>query len=431
MNYEESIEWLNTIPLSFDRNNKNYEFKLDGIKAFLSHLDNPHSKLKIIHVGGTNGKGSTCSIISSILQESGYKIGAFTSPHIKDYRERIRIGKNFIEKDFILEFIRTNNLKIEELGLTYFEISFAMAIDYFATKKVDYTILEVGLGGRLDATNIVKPIISVITNIGHDHKKFLGNTLEKIAVEKAGIIKQNVPVVIGEKRNQLKKIFLKIAKEKSTSINFPKLYYNYKSDLIGPYQSKNISVALCVIKQLELEINQKHINLGLLRIKQNTKLFGRWEIIKKNPLLIFDAAHNIDALKETLNSLKPGSKIVFGTLDKIDQLNCLDLFPKNYHYYLCSPNVNRAMGVDILKDQIKCLEIFPKTMFYYFCPVNSPRTASVLKLCNKAKKIDLKYFCFESVESALKTAYKDSKKNENILVTGSTFLFKNIIKLKL
>ncbi len=399
MNYEESIEWLNTIPISFDRNNKNYEFKLDGIKAFLSHLDNPHSKLKIIHVGGTNGKGSTCSIISSILQESGYKIGAFTSPHIKDYRERIRIGKNFIEKYFILQFIKDNRLKIETLGLTYFEISFAMAVDYFATKKADYALVEVGLGGRLDATNIVKPIISVITNIGYDHKKFLGNTLEKIALEKAGIIKQNVPVVIGEKRNQLKKIFLKIAKEKSTSIYFPKLYHNYKSDLIGPYQSKNISVALSVIKQLELEINQKHINSGLLRIKQNTKLFGRWEIIKKNPLLIFDAAHNIDALKETLNSLKPGSKIVFGTLDK--------------------------------KDQIKCLEIFPKTMFYYFCPVNSPRTASVLKLCNKAKKIDLKYFCFESVESALKTAYKDSKKNENILVTGSTFLFENIIKLKL
>lgn len=399
MNYEESIEWLNTIPLSFDRNNKNYEFKLDGIESFLSHLDNPHSKLKIIHVGGTNGKGSSCSIISSILQESGYKIGAFTSPHIKDYRERIRIGKNFIEKHFILQFIKDNRLKIETLGLTYFEISFAMAVDYFATKKVDYALVEVGLGGRLDATNIVKPIISVITNIGYDHKKFLGNTLEKIAFEKAGIIKQNVPVVIGEKRNQLKKIFLKIAKEKSTSINFPKLYHNYKSDLIGPYQSKNISVALSVIKQLELEINQKHINSGLLRIKQNTKLFGRWEIIKKNPLLIFDAAHNIDALKETLNSLKPGSKIVFGTLDK--------------------------------KDQIKCLEIFPKSMFYYFCPVNSPRTASVLKLCNKAKKIDLKYFCFESVESALKTAYKDSKKNDNILVTGSTFLFENIIKLKL
>ncbi len=399
MNYEESIEWLNTIPISFDRDNKNYEFKLDGISTFLSYLDNPHSKLKIIHVGGTNGKGSTCSIISSILQESGYKIGAFTSPHIKDYRERIRIGKNFIEKHFVLQFIKDNRLKIETLGLTYFEISFAMAVYYFATKKVDYALVEVGLGGRLDATNVVDPVISVITNIGYDHKKFLGNTLEKIAFEKAGIIKQNVPVVIGEKRNLLKKIFLKIAKEKSTSINFPKLYHNYKSDLIGPYQSKNISVALCVIKQLDLEINQKHINSGLLRIKQNTKLFGRWEIIKKNPLLIFDAAHNIDALKETLNSLKPGSKIVFGTLDK--------------------------------KDQIKCLEIFPKSMFYYFCPVNSPRTASVLKLCNKAKKIDLKYFCFESVESALKTAYKDSKKNENILVTGSTFLFENIIKLKL
>ena len=399
MNYKESIEWLNTIPLSFDRDNKNYEFKLDGIKDFLSYLDNPHSKLKIIHIGGTNGKGSTCSIISSILQESGFKIGAFTSPHIKDFKERIRLGKIFIEKDFIVEFIKQNRDKIEKLNLTYFEISFAMSMDYFATTKVDFAIVEVGLGGRLDATNIVKPIISIITNIGHDHKNFLGDTIEKIAVEKAGIIKQNIPVIIGEKRNHLKKIFLKIAKEKSTSIIFPKFYKNYKTDLVGPHQFKNISVALAVIKQLELAINQKHINSGLLKIKQNTKLFGRWQIIKKNPQVIFDVAHNIDALKETLHFLKPGSKVVFGTLEK--------------------------------KDQIKCLEIFPKTMFYYFCPVNSPRTVSVLKLSNKAKKMNLKYFCFDSVESALKIALKNSKKNENILVTGSTFLFENIINLKL
>ena len=399
MNYEESIEWLNTIPLSFDRNNKNYEFKLDGIKAFLSHLDNPHSKLKIIHVGGTNGKGSTSSIISSILQESGYKIGAFTSPHIKDYRERIRIGKNFIEKYFILQFIKDNRLKIETLGLTYFEISFAMAVDYFAIKKVDYAILEVGLGGRLDATNVVDPLISVITNIGYDHKEFLGDTLEEITMEKAGIIKYNKPVVVGEEKEKLQDLLKIQANKKSASIYFSRTYKEYKSDISGPFIQKNISLALKVLDILNLGIEKNDVINGILNIKENTKIYGRWELIRKKPKIIFDVGHNIDALKETLHFLIPGSKVVFGTLEK--------------------------------KDQIKCLEIFPKTMFYYFCPVDSPRSVSVLKLSNKAKEMNLKYFCFGSVESALKTALKNSKKNENILVTGSTFLFEKIINLKL
>ena len=195
MNYEESIEWLNTIPLSFDRENKNYEFKLDGIKAFLSHLNNPQSNLKIIHVGGTNGKGSTCSVISSVLQESGFKIGAFTSPHIKDFRERIRIGKDFIDRDFVTEFIKNNRSNFERMGLTYFEISFAMAADYFSRNMLDYAIFEVGLGGRLDATNVLEPLVSVITNIGYDHKEFLGNSLEEIAMEKAGIIKHTISLL--------------------------------------------------------------------------------------------------------------------------------------------------------------------------------------------------------------------------------------------
>ena len=299
MNYEESTEWLNTIPLSFDRNNKNYEFKLDGIKDFLSHLDNPHSKLKIIHVGGTNGKGSTCCIISSILQESGYKIGAFTSPHIKDYRERIRIGKNFIEKDFMLEFIRNNSLKIEELDLTYFEISFAMAVDYFATNKVDYAILEVGLGGRLDATNVVEPVISVITNIGYDHKEFLGNSLEEIALEKAGIIKYNVPVVVGEEKEKLQHLIKVEANKKSASIYFSRLNKEYKSDMSGPFIQKNISLALKAINILKLGIAKKDIQKGILNIKENTKIYGRWDLVRKKPKIVFDAGHNISCLLYT------------------------------------------------------------------------------------------------------------------------------------
>ena len=220
MNYEESIEWLNTIPLSFDRKNKSYEFKLDGIKAFLSHLKNPQSNLKIIHVGGTNGKGSTCSVISSVLQESGFKIGAFTSPHIKDFRERIRIGKDFIDRDFVIEFIMNNRSDIERMGLTYFEISFAMAVDYFSKNMLDYAIFEVGLGGRLDATNVLEPVISVITNIGYDHKKFLGNNLLEIAKEKAGIIKSGVDILIGESSIELNQVFETKAKELNSNIYY-------------------------------------------------------------------------------------------------------------------------------------------------------------------------------------------------------------------
>ena len=394
MNYEESIEWLNTIPLSFDRNNKNYEFKLDGIKAFLSHLDNPHSQLKIIHVGGTNGKGSTCSIISSILQESGYKIGAFTSPHIKDYRERIRIGKNFIEKDFILEFIRTNNLKIEELGLTYFEISFAMAVDYFATKKVDYTILEVGLGGRLDATNVVDPVISVITNIGYDHKEFLGNSLEEIAIEKAGIIKYKVPVVVGEKKEKLQDLIKIEANKKSASIYFSRLNKEYKSDMSGPFIQKNISLALKALDILNLGIKENDILNGILNIKKNTKIYSRWEFISKKPKIIFDSGHNISALKISLSELKNSSKVVFGTLEKKDQIDIIKILPINFRYY--------------------------------FCPVKSHRSMSIYKIDNEAKKIGLKYSLFKNINDALNTAIEDSDENDTILVTGSTFLFSDL-----
>ena len=394
MNYEESTEWLNTIPLSFDRNNKNYEFKLDGIKAFLSHLDNPHSKLKIIHVGGTNGKGSTCSIISSILQESGYKIGAFTSPHIKDYRERIRIGKNFIEKHFVLQFIKDNRLKIETLGLTYFEISFAMAVYYFATKKVDYALVEVGLGGRLDATNVVDPVISVITNIGYDHKEFLGNSLEEIAIEKAGIIKYNVPVVVGEKKEKLQDLIKIEANKKSASIYFSRLNKEYKSDMSGPFIQKNISLALKALDILNLGIKENDILNGILNIKKNTKIYSRWEFISKKPKIIFDSGHNISALKISLSELKNSSKVVFGTLEKKDQIDIIKILPTNFRYY--------------------------------FCPVKSDRSMSVYKIDNEASKMGLKYTIHENINDALNIAIKDSDENDTVLVTGSTFLFSDL-----
>ena len=394
MNYEESIEWLNTIPLSFDRENKNYEFKLEGINTFLSHLNNPHLKLKIIHVGGTNGKGSTCSIISSVLQVSGYKIGAFTSPHIKDFRERIRIGKEFIDKEFVVEFIKNNSLKIQKLGLTFFEISFAMAVEYFSKNMVDYVILEVGLGGRLDATNVVVPVISAITNIGYDHKEFLGNSLDEIATEKAGIIKYNIPIVIGEKNEKLRDLFDIEARKKSAPIYFSKISKEYTTDLSGPFVQKNISLAIKVIDVLKLGIDKHYIQKGILSIRENTKIYCRWELVGKKPKIIFDAGHNISALSISISNLEKSSKVVFGTLEK--------------------------------KDQNNIFEIFPTSFRYYFCPVPSKRSMSMDKIENEVLKRGLKYSFHDNVSNALSAALKDSNESDTILVTGSTFLFSDL-----
>ena len=394
MNYEESIEWLNTIPLSFDRENKNYEFKLEGIKTFLSHLNNPHLKLKIIHVGGTNGKGSTCSIISSVLQVSGYKIGAFTSPHIKDFRERIRIGKEFIDKEFVVEFIKNNSFKIQKLGLTFFEISFAMAVDYFSKNLVDYAILEVGLGGRLDATNVVVPVISAITNIGYDHKEFLGNSLEEIATEKAGIIKYNIPIVIGEKNEKLRDLFDIEARKKSAPIYFSKISKEYTTDLSGPFVQKNISLAIKVIDVLKLGIDKHYIQKGILSIRENTKIYCRWELVGKKPKIIFDAGHNISALSISISNLEKSSKVVFGTLEK--------------------------------KNQTDIFKILPVSLDYYFCPVKSERSMPLNKIKNEATRKGLQFSVHDNVNLALSAAVKDSKENDTILVTGSTFLFSDL-----
>ena len=399
MNYKETIDWLEKIPTSFDSNYNNYELKLNSIKSFLDFLENPQDNLKIIHVGGTNGKGSTCHIISSILQEHGFSTGIFSSPHIYDFKERIKINSNYIDENFIVDFVNDNYEYILKSDLSFFEISFAISLCYFRLKKPEYSIIEVGLGGRLDATNIIKPLISVITNIGFDHKKFLGNNLVDIAKEKAGIIKNGVPVVIGESNTVLNNVF-----ESTALRNNSKIYYAnktnkiYETDLNGSYQNKNINTAVLAINNIfSFKINEAKTLNGIKNVKKNTNLIGRWQTIKNDPKIIFDIAHNVNSLElifKELESIKSEIKVVFGTLDKIDQLKCLEIFPKTIKYYLCSPKTKRAMQVS--------------------------------KLSQKADKLKINYKSFNSVKSAYYNAVMDSSSDDVIVVTGSTYLFSEI-----
>ena len=399
MDYKETIDWLENIPASFDSNYRGYKLKLDSVVSFLNFLDNPQKSLNFIHVGGTNGKGSTCHIISSILQEHNFQVGLFSSPHIYDFRERIKINADLIEKNFIVEFVDLNKSYIIKNNLSFFEISFALSLQYFKYKKVDFSVIEVGLGGRLDSTNIISPLVSVITNIGYDHKKFLGNSLSEIANEKAGIFKYNVPAVIGEFDDVTSKVFNDQAEKIDTNIFYvDQSRVNYETDLRGSFQYKNINTAIFALKMIDsLSLEESKIFEGIRNVCFNTKLIGRWDIVMKNPTVIFDVAHNVNSLQIIFDELKniPGSiKVIFGTLDKIDQLECLDIFPKQYKYYFCEALVNRSMPIK--------------------------------KLERYANKININYCSFETPNLAFQKALYESKIDDTILVTGSTYLFSQI-----
>ena len=401
MNYNEALAWLNEIPISFNKDYKGYKLTLEKVYHLFNYLNNPHEKLDIIHVGGTNGKGSTSNIISSILQEHGKNIGVFSSPHILDVRERIKINDDYISEDFFSEFISKHNKYFTENKLSFFEILFSMSVCYFLKKKTDYVVLEVGLGGRLDATNICNPMVSCITNIGFDHKKFLGKTLFSIAREKAGIIKPGIPVVIGEQRKNLIKFFQKTCDDRLTTmyLTSPLNEVNYNSDLKGIYQRKNISVALKAVSLLKnIKIDDQLVKKGLKNVKKNTRFYGRWDIISHNPTVIIDVAHNFDGIKEILSQIKDYKnqiRIVFGTLDKIDQIKIIDLFPKNYIYYFCDLNCERAMNMN--------------------------------KILVKASQNKLNFKSFNKSKNALDQAMKDSSKNDVVFVIGSIYLISEIL----
>lgn len=358
MTYQDTLNWMFSKLPMYQRQGP-IAFKADLSNSILlaEHLGNPHKKIRTIHVAGTNGKGSTCHMLASILQESGLKVGLFTSPHLKDFRERIRINGECVSKEFVIEFIQRNKVFLEQYSLSFFEMTSGMAFDYFANQEVDIAIIEVGLGGRLDSTNIITPEVSVITNIGLDHTQFLGDTLDKIAFEKAGIIKHKVPVVIGEFTKKTKPVFEQIAKKNEAPVYFANDgdTIDYESDLKGLYQKNNIKTAVKTIEVLinmGFNINVEQIKKGFLNVVAHTGLQGRWQVLQDNPKIICDTAHNPDGLRYVMKQLQSEDYrklyMVFGVVNDKDIDSIIDLLPKEAYYLFCKPDVPRGLDASIL-----------------------------------------------------------------------------------
>lgn len=383
-----------------------YRKDLHNIVQLCDILGNPQNDLQFIHIAGTNGKGSVTHIIASILQEQGYKAGVFVSPHYTDYRERIKINGKLINKKFVTRFVNDNIEKFKNINASFFEITNAMAFAYFKEMKTDFVVLETGMGGRLDSTNIVTPLVSVITNISYDHQQFLGNTLQLIAAEKAGIIKPGKPVVIGEKQKETTPLFIKKAKQTKSKITFAdaeKRSKDYKTDLHGTYQEKNINTALATIEVLQkqgVKISDRAIKRGLKNVISNTYFIGRWMIMHKKPLIILDSAHNEGGLRE----LKQGLK---------------ELKYNKLHF---------VYGTVGDKDISASLSTLPQKATYYFCKANIPRGLNSVQLQQQASEYKLQGIAYATVSKALKAARDNAKKNDLILVAGSVYVVAEVIE---
>lgn len=406
MNYQETTHWMfNQLPMYQTQGATAYKEDLTNTIALINHLNNPHQNLKCIHIAGTNGKGSTSHMLASILHEAGYKVGLYTSPHLKDYRERIKINGKEISEAFVCDFIAKNKNFFETNDISFFEMSVGLAFEYFQKEKVDFAIIEVGMGGRLDATNIINPLLSVITNIGLDHVQFLGNTLELVAAEKAGIIKEKTPVVIGEYTPETQKVFIDKANEKQADIYFASdlITEIFPSDLLGDYQIFNKKTVLQVIDVLNTNknttVSKEQIKKGLLNTVKNTNLQGRWQQLGSNPKIICDTAHN-----------KEGLTIVFNQIQK-EKFNKLHI----------------VFGVVNDKNLDAILPLLPKNAIYYFSKPNNPRGLDVNVLFEKATQNGLNGKTFNSISEAYKAAIDQADKEDFIYIGGSTFVVAEII----
>ncbi|WP_375252990.1 bifunctional folylpolyglutamate synthase/dihydrofolate synthase [Dokdonia donghaensis] len=405
MTYQETLDWLfNQLPMYQRKGAAAYKADLSNINLLAVHLGNPHTEFKTVHVAGTNGKGSTSHMMASVLQEAGYKVGLYTSPHLKDFRERIKINGELCSKQFVMGFVKKHKAFFEEHQLSFFEMTVGMAFSYFAAKEVDIAIIEVGLGGRLDATNIITPVLSVITNIGMDHTQFLGDTIPLIAAEKGGIIKENVPVVIGEFNEETEEVFSTLSRKRNASLH--KAYdfdlMPMQSDLVGDYQKNNIrtvQVAFSVLQGASFHVGIQHIAKGLKNVVKNTGLQGRWQILQEEPKVICDTGHNKEGLTYVMNQL--GKERY-----------------KNLHIVL---------GVVSDKDLESILPLFPGYASYYFCKPAVPRGMEVQHLKKEAEGLGLKGKAYPSVKEAFKAAKKVAGTSDLIFIGGSTFVVAEII----
>ena len=405
MRYQDTLNWMfSQLPMYQRQGQSAFRKDLSNTIKLAEHLHYPEKHFKTIHVAGTNGKGSTSHMLASVLQEAGYKVGLYTSPHLKDFRERIKINGNEVSKQFVNGFIKRNKLFFEANSLSFFEMTVGMAFEYFKKQRVDVAVIEVGMGGRLDSTNIITPEVSVITNIGLDHTQFLGDTLEAIAFEKGGIIKPNIPVVIGETQKETTTVFKELAEKNKSNIIFAdqQKKENYKSDLGGFYQAKNIVTVLQAIKELQekgFNISQQNIKEGLLNVVKNTGLMGRWQIVQLNPKVVCDTGHNKDGLTYVMNQLSneqfESLHIVFGVVNDKDLNSIIDLLPKNATYYFCKPDIPRGLDAEELMVMLN--------------------------------NYGLKGEAYSSVNEAYKSALNNASTNDFVFIGGSTFVVAEII----
>ncbi|MGB5378378.1 bifunctional folylpolyglutamate synthase/dihydrofolate synthase [Muriicola sp.] len=403
MTYQETLDWMFAqLPMYQQKGVTAYNGKLQGIQSFATHLGEPQKNFRSIHVAGTNGKGSSSHMLASILAEAGYKVGLYTSPHLKDFRERIRINGVMIPEKEVVLFIRENKKYIERNHMSFFEMTVAMAFEYFSKEMVDIAVIEVGLGGRLDSTNILTPEISLITNIGMDHTDLLGDSLEKIAYEKAGIIKPYTPVVISEKQKETTRVFMEVAQSQQAEIIFAEEMINetYSTSLLGAYQKKNIVGVVAVVKTLsDFRVEEEDITAGLAKVVENTGLLGRWQLLGESPGIIADTAHNGEGLQLVLDQLSQQEYdqlwMVLGFVKEKNLDQILPMFPKNAHYLFCRPNIPRGMDADYLQ--------------------------------KKAAEFGIMGKVYLSVSSALETAKKEAEKNDLIFVGGSNFTVAEVL----
>ncbi|PHR70846.1 MAG: tetrahydrofolate synthase [Lutibacter sp.] len=404
MTYQETLDWMfSQLPMYQNQGKTAFKKDLTNSILFSEHLHSPEQKFKSVHVAGTNGKGSTSHMIASILQEAGYKVGLYTSPHLKDFRERIKINGQPISESEVVDFIADNKPFFNKNNLSFFEMTVGLAFHSFAKHTIDVAIIEVGLGGRLDSTNIITPLVSVVTNIGFDHTQMLGNTLPEIAFEKAGIIKNEVPVVVGEYQAAIHSVFYQKAIETHSNLFLAdkNIKEDYISDLKGSYQSKNIKTAVQTIKVLQdsFSISEENISKGLQNVIKNTELLGRWQLLSEKPLTICDTAHNKEGLTYVMEQVKAQEfdmlHIVLGVVNDKDLDSILPLFPTKATYYFCKPAIPRGLEASILK--------------------------------KKSAEYNLKGKEYSSVNKALENAMRNSSDTDLIFIGGSTFVVAEIV----